>query len=459
MVNKLSIKKKLLIYVFFIQLSILIIFSFSLHKALEISTLDKVESTLKVIILDIADDILEHADLTNLKDFDEEKEYKFEPLYIRLIKIDNKIEIIKSIKFPKDIKTDINTLKKYTTDSIVFEVKEPYIISRLKFKLNNSDYIIEVATTNYSLNSTLENLLYILFFIIPIILIFATIGGYFLIYKSFLPIEKTLKDLKKIHALDLSKRLQVTNNNNDEIDSLSKEINSLLTRLELSFEKISEFSSDASHELKTPLTIIRGEIEIALRKERSSLEYKETLKNCLDEVLVIQQTIDDLLFLAKSKNNIENIEKEIYIDEIILESGKELESFAKIKNINIEYKINETTPISGHSKLLKVALKNIIKNAIIFSEKGSNVTIKNYSNNEDIIISIKDKGIGIPKNEQKKVFEKFYRTDKSRSKDSGGTGLGLAISKKIIDMHNAKIAITSNEEEGTEVEFLFPKEK
>ncbi len=457
MMNKLSIKKKLLVYGFLIQLSILIVFSFSLHKALEISTLDKVESTLKVIILDIADDILEHDDIEDLKDFDEEKEYKFEPLYIRLLKIDTKIESIKSIKFPKDIKKDFNTLKKYNTDTIIFEVQEPYIISRLKFELNNIDYIVEVATTNDTLNSTLENLLYILLFIIPIILIFATLGGYFLIYKSLSPIAKIIKDLKNIHAMDLSKRLEITNNNNDEIYILTKEINSLLTRLELSFEKISQFSSDASHELKTPLTIIRGEIEISLRKDRSSLEYKETLNNCLDEVLIIQQTIDDLLFLAKSKNHLEDIEREIYVDELILEAGKELESFAKIKNINIKYEINEATHISGHSKLLKIALKNIIKNAIIFSYKDSNVTIKNYSNEEYIIINVKDRGIGISLNEQKKVFEKFYRTDKSRNKDSGGTGLGLAISKKIIDMHNAKIVITSEEGNGTEVEILFPK--
>ncbi len=459
MMNKLSIKKKLLIYVFFIQLSILVIFSFSLHRALEISTLDKLQSTLKVILLDVIDDILEQKDINDLKDFNEEKEYKFEPLYIRLLQVQakekNTINIINTKNFPKEIKEDFEIINSYAFDTIIFENKELYLISKLKFNLGNTNYLLEVATNN-NLNSTLENLLYILLFIIPIVLIFATIGGYSLIYRSFLPIEKILNHLKNINASDLSKRLE-TSNNEDEIDLLAKEINSLLTRLELSFEKISQFSSDASHELKTPLTVIRGEIEIALRKERSKEEYKETLKTSLDEVLVIQQTMDDLLFLAKSKKNLQNIEKEVYLDEITLEAGKELETFARIKKINIEYEIKEAQQISAHSKLLKIALKNIIKNAITFSHENSSIYIKNYSDEDYYLISVEDKGIGIAKEDQDKIFEQFYRTDKSRNKETGGTGLGMAICKKIINMHNGKVLVQSKENMGTIIIFSFPK--
>ena len=459
MINKLSIKKKLLIYVFFIQLSILLIFSFSLHQTLEISTLDKLQSTLKVILLDVTDDILEQNDIKNIKSFNEEKEYKFEPLYIRLSKFyphENKIETIKSMNFPKQIKNDIKILNSYALDTIIFENQKNFIISKLKFIFNKDFYIIEVATNNHNLNRTLENLLYILFFIIPIVLIFATIGGYFLIYRSFLPIENILNNLKKINANDLSKRLE-TSNNKDEIDLLIKEINSLLERLESSFEKISQFSSDASHELKTPLTVIRGEVEIALRKDRSITEYKQTLKSSLDEVLVIQQTIDDLLFLAKSKDNFENFEKEVYLDEISLEASKELESFAKIKKIKIICEIKEAVQINAHPKLLKIALKNIIKNAITFSHEDSSIYLKNYSDEKFYIISVQDKGIGISEREQNKIFEQFYRTDKSRSKETGGTGLGMAICKKIIDMHNAIIIVESKENEGSTVIFKFPK--
>jgi signal transduction histidine kinase len=455
--NNISIKKKLLFYSFLIQLIILIVFSFSLYKALELSNLDKIQTTLKVITLDIVDDVLEDKNNLSHKIFNEEKEYKFEPLFIKLLKIDNKIIEIASTKFPSSIKDNLENIKKLKKEHITFEIQEPYIISKIKISINSKDYLLKVATNHIYTDSSLENLLYILIFIVPIILILSTIGGYFLIYKSFLPIEKILKDLKDINATDLSKRLELLNINNDEIELLTNEINSLLSRLEISFEKISQFSSDASHELKTPLTIIRGEIEIALRKERTKNDYKDVLKNCLDEVFVIQETTDNLLFLAKTQEQFELTNEEVYVDELSSEVIKELEPYAKLKSVKINHKIFQASSIKGNHQLLKIAIKNILKNAITFSHKNSIVTLTNHTKNNSIFLSIEDKGIGIPKVEQHKVFENFYRTDKSRNKDSGGTGLGMAICKKIIDIHESSILLKSEENIGTIVTFKFTK--
>ena len=437
---------------------IIFIFSFSLYKALEISTLDKIHATLKVILLDVVDDVKEHKYDLKQQDFHEEKEYKFEPLYIRLLKInkkDHSSSIIKSNDFPSSIVKPIKNADTLLTHNISFENHREYIISRVKIHMDHNEYVVEVATNYGALNATLENFFYILIFIVPIILIFATIGAYFLIYKSFLPIESILFHLKNIHATDLSKRLQ-TLDNNDEIDLLTKEINSLLTRLEISFENVSQFSSDASHELKTPLTIIRGEIEIALRKDRSTSEYKQSLETCLDEVLVIQQTIDDLLFLAKSKEHVQYDQHHIYLDEISLEATKDLENYSHLKNVQVDVLIEDAMQIKGHGQLLKIAIKNVLKNAISFSHENAKVTLKNYLKNNEMIISIEDKGIGIALSEQEKIFEKFYRTDKSRNKESGGTGLGMAISQKIVAMHEGKISLNSQENKGTTILFKFP---
>lgn len=261
----LSIKKKLLIHSFLIQTIILLIFSFSLYKALEISTTDKLEETLKVIILDVTDDLLENKQISQTL-LNEEKEYKFEPLYIRIL--DNKTheKIIQTENFPNNIEHDDKYLNNLKEDIVTFEKQNNYLVSRIKIDFHSEKVvIIEVVTTKEILTSTLENLLYILSFILPIILIFAVIGGNFIIYKSFLPIENILDKLKQINANDLSARLKTTNTK-DEIYQLINEVNNLLSRLENSFERISQFSSDASHELKTPLTIIKGEIEVALRK-------------------------------------------------------------------------------------------------------------------------------------------------------------------------------------------------
>lgn len=456
MTNNLSIKKKLLIYSFLIQIIILVIFSISLYKALELSTLDKLQSNLKVIILDVADDILEQKNI-NEKNLDENKEYNFEPLFIRILDEKSHKKIIQTTNFPNDIIPNEIYLRQLKEKIIVFEEQDAYLISRIKINFHNKqDIIIEIATTKDLLTSTLENLLYILTFILPIVLIFALIGGNFLIYKSFKPIENILTKLKNINASDLSTRLK-TRNNHDEIDQLANEINSLLERLELSFEKISQFSSDASHELKTPLTIIRGEIEIALRRNRTIDEYKEVLNTSLEEVIVIEQSVNDLLFLAKNEKDITvDNQEDIYFDEIIDESINEVKNFAKLNQVDINFISQDTIEYKGYSNLLKIAIKNILKNAIQFSHKNSEIIVKSYKKDSFFEISIEDFGIGIAKNEQNKIFEKFYRTDKSRNKNSGGTGLGMSILKKIIDIHKGNIYIDSKEDVGTKITISFP---
>ena len=455
MINNLSIKKKLLIYSFLIQAIILTIFSVSLYKALEISTLDKLQATLKVIILDITDDLLEKDKITNAI-LDEEKEYNFEPLYIRILDDNTHEMLIQTQNFPNNIEHDNNYLNKLKPSIITFEEQNDFLISRIKIDFHGEkNIIIEILTTKEILTSTLENILYILSFILPIILILAVIAGNFLIYKSFSPIENILFELKQINANDLSARLKTTKNE-DEINQLINEVNNLLGRLESSFERISQFSSDASHELKTPLTIIRGEIEVTLRKERTTDEYKNALNNSLNELTLIEQTINDLLFLAKNeKDLILDKQENFYFDELIDESINEIKSFAKLHQVEINFVLEDSIEFKGFPNLLKIALKNALKNAIQFSHKNSQVIVKSYINDGIFNISIQDFGIGIPLNEQEKIFEKFYRTDKSRNKNSGGTGLGMSILKKIIDIHKGIIEIKSKENIGTTIILSF----
>lgn len=455
MINNLSIKKKLLIYSFLIQAIILTIFSVSLYKALEISTLDKLQATLKVIILDITDDLLEKDKITNTL-LDEDKEYNFEPLYIRILDDNTHEMIIQTQNFPNHIEHNDKYLNKLKPSIITFEEQNDFLVSRIKIDFHGEkNVIIEVVTTKEILTSTLENILYILGFILPIILILAIIAGNFLIYKSFSPIENILFELKQINANDLSARVKTTKNQ-DEINQLIHEVNNLLSRLESSFERISQFSSDASHELKTPLTIIRGEIEVTLRKERTLNEYKNALNNSLNELTLIEQTINDLLFLAKNEKDliIENQET-FYFDELIDESINEVKSFAKLHQVEINFILEDSIEFKGFPNLLKIALKNALKNAIQFSHKNSQITVKSYKNGDSFNISIQDFGIGIPLGEQEKIFEKFYRTDKSRNKNSGGTGLGMSILKKIIDIHKGIITIKSKENIGTTIILSF----
>lgn len=458
MTTKLTIKKKLLIYSFFIQLIILTIFSFSLYKALEITTIDKFQATLKVILLDVTDDLRGKGKINEDAILNEDKEYNFRPLFIRILDNKSHKNLIQTSNFPNNVKIDDTYLNSLKDDIITFEEQDDFLFNRIRIDFNPTQkVIVEIGTTKEILGSHLENLLYILSFIVPIILIFSVIGGNFLIYKSFSPIENILSELKNISANDLSARLKKSQNQ-DEINQLITEINNLLERLESSFERISQFSSDVSHELKTPLTIIRGEIEIALRKDRSVEEYKNSLKTSLDEVIVIEQTINDLLFLAKEQKDLITSKMDtLYFDEIIDESINEVKNFAKLNQIEIKFNLIDTCEFKGYSNLLKIAIKNLLKNAIQYSHKNSYIIVESYKNDYFFNISIKDFGIGIPLNEQEKIYEKFYRTDKSRNKNSGGTGLGMSIVKKIVDIHKGQIKISSQENKGTKIIISFQK--
>ena len=180
------------------------------------------------------------------------------------------------------------------------------------------------------------------------------------------------------------------------------------------------------------------------------------MKTSLDEVIVIEKTINDLLFLAKNEKDLilKNMEV-LYFDEIIDESINEVKNFAKLNNIKIKFDLIETSEFHGYSNLLKIAIKNILKNAIQFSHNNSEIIVKSYKEKDFFNISIQDFGIGIPLNEQEKIFEKFYRTDKSRSKNSGGTGLGMSIVKKIIHIHKGYIKVESIENIGTTIFISF----
>lgn len=456
--NKLKIKTKLLIHSLLIQIIVLGSFSFILYGIYKEKSIDSIHTKLNIVLLDIYKDLKD--DESKALDLDEEEEFDFRPLFLRVSRLESKeLSTFVESSFPKEIDISLNTRKLQLLDiGKTFRINNKnYFYQALKVKKDNKIFIIEGVTITNTLNREMNKLLYILLITTPIILILALVGSYFLIYKSFKPINELLKDLSSIQINNLSKRLK-RNNNQDEIDTLSKEINELLSRLEQSFKKVSQFSSNASHELKTPLTIIRGEIELALRKERTKEEYKETLENCQNEILIIQQTVEHLLFLAKSKDYLENNIEQNYLDEITLESINELNSYAKLRKVNLLYKINEALSIEGNKELLKIAIKNVIKNAITFSFENRTVQIKNYSDKGFNIISISDKGIGIKEEEQKKVFEEFYRTDKSRNKESGGTGLGLSICKKIVEMHKGRIELKSKENDGTTIFIKLPKD-
>jgi signal transduction histidine kinase len=327
---------------------------------------------------------------------------------------------------------------------------------KIKFLLIYSIIILAVLATlavsivyvfGNNVYDTMEELEHVLFVSIPIIVLLFAFFGWFIITNILQRVSNVIKEVHEISIDDLNKRLTL-NNSNDEIDELILTFNTLFERLDDSVSKIKRFSNDVSHELKTPLTVIRGEIELGLRKERTTDEYKQILRSSLEESKELQELIDSLLFLSNA-NELKQMFEKIELDEIIIDVISEYKELTKDKNIVIEFESLENCIAFGHPLLVKIMIGNIIQNSIKYSNKNSKIIISL----KDKELSIKDFGIGIKEKDIKYLFDRFYRVDEARVR--GGYGLGLSIVENIVNEHNYKITLESKYGEYTKFIIKF----
>ena len=225
-----------------------------------------------------------------------------------------------------------------------------------------------------------------------------------------------------------------------------KFIDTIVTQIEISFKKLKNFNSNVSHELKTPLAIMKSEIEVALMNEDKNCD--KTLHSLLQEINYLNDITEKLLFLTK--NDIQNCKlKEIDLEELILEL---FEKYSQKIHISLHINEDDEYIIRGDKTLLKMALSNIIENSIKYKALKIDITLKKTKNK--IILVIKDNGMGIPKDKLPYIFDEFYRVDESHNKEIKGFGLGLSIVKNILKAHKAKIKVKS--EKGVEFIIEFP---
>jgi two-component system OmpR family sensor kinase len=289
-----------------------------------------------------------------------------------------------------------------------------------------------------------------LFFLVSVL------GGYFILTRVLQPMKSVVQTAKKISAEDLSLRIE-DNNQKNEIGQLITTFNEMISRLERSVRQIKQFSSDASHDLKTPLTVIRGEIDIALRKNRPPEEYIKTLTSVREEAKKLERVIDNLLFLSRidSRDYRRSFEN-VHLDEIFLEVFEKTTALANEKELAYVLEKIERVFIQGDSILLSRLLMNLVDNAIKYTLPGGQIKISLKNTGEKARFTIHDTGIGIPENAIPFIFNRFYRVDQSRSQRNEGAGLGLSIVRKIADIHQAEVDIHSQLNEGTTASVSFP---
>jgi heavy metal sensor kinase len=327
---------------------------------------------------------------------------------------------------------------------------EDWALITLPINSKSSSGWIRVAESLDSEEKILDKLILISILGISIFLIAAITGGYFLAGKALSPIEKINTTARDISSSNLGQRVE-KKNTDDEVGSLIITLNQLFARLEKAFEREKQFTSDASHELRTPITVIRAQSEKILRRKDLNEECKETMKIIKKQSDYMGHLIEQLLLLARSDSGKQIIEKEQFdIHELVEIVAGEFRAVAENENIKIiTEQSRETLSILADQSMIIQLLLNLMDNAIKYTPEGGEVEIITGKRDEKLIIKIKDTGRGIPKEEQDNIFKRFYRVDKSRSRKKGGTGLGLAICEWIVESHEGSIEFESRTGIGT----------
>ncbi|MBX2991140.1 MAG: HAMP domain-containing protein [Bacteroidetes bacterium] len=320
----------------------------------------------------------------------------------------------------------------------------------------DQNFTILVAYSLSELGDVLENLFAIFLYLIPIAVALSVLGGLYLANKALAPVDDVTRRARKITAENLDQSIP-PRYVDDEIGRLVGTMNEMIRRLHGSFAQTRQFSSDASHELRTPLTIMRGEIELALRNEKTPAEYREILSSTLEEILRLKSIIDNLLTLGKADHGVLDLKlEEVHLDSLIKDLFDDSEMLAESKQIHVELKNTEPVTIVGDKGRLHQLFLNIVDNAIKYTPRGGHVAISVQRLNGSALVEVEDDGIGIPEQDIDKIFDRFYRVDKARSREMGGTGLGLSIAKWIAEIHRGTITVESEIDKGSRFTVTIP---
>jgi heavy metal sensor kinase len=291
---------------------------------------------------------------------------------------------------------------------------------------------------------------------VPLVLILAAIGGYFLARKSLSQIAVMNQQTHRITAENLAARLDVMNEH-DELGGLATTINHLLARLENSFNEQQRFIADASHELRTPLAVLRGETEVALSQTRTIDEYKASLNLIEDEAQRLSRIVEDLFILARQPLDRPRMVREVVnLDGLVGECARAAQVLAAQKDLKFSVNAAGELSVDGDEELLQRMVLNLLDNAVKYTPAGGEIGIELAANNGDAQIMVRDNGIGIPKTDQPHVFDRFYRVDKARSRAMGGAGLGLSIAHWIATAHGGTIRVDSQTGRGSAFTITLP---
>jgi len=327
-------------------------------------------------------------------------------------------------------------------------------------RVHGRSVIIRVFRDETETRRTLSEIIEVSLLGFPLAVALAAIGGYLVATRSLAPLNAMARQARRITSESLSKRLPNLNPN-DELGSLATVFNETLTRLEASFAELQRFTSDASHELRSPLTALRAVGEVALRDGHNPTMLRETIGSMLEEAQRLTDLVDSLLTLARmDATKAVATREELNIPALLEEIRDQFEVLATEKGQTLAVTSNHNVLVKTDRTLLRLALVNLVHNAIQHSPSNSKISLAAARRRSNIDISVSDTGHGIASEFHEKIFEPFFRVDKARSRSgSGGIGLGLAITKRAIERNGGRIVVESELNRGSVFRIELPVDR
>ena len=338
---------------------------------------------------------------------------------------------------------------------------EHFRVRVLQAEVGNSALSIVTLQSVEAERVLLEDIRKTLFWMIPVMLLVVSGGGYFLARKSLAPVVAMSEIAAHMGAQNLQDRLPVQNPR-DELGYLASTFNDLLERLNRSFEQQRRFMADASHELRSPVSIIRGEAEVALSQARSLEEYRGSLEIALDEARRLSQIVDDLFTLARADAGQYPLRpRDFYLEELATECVRASRSMAAASGVTLSYEPDGEMPIHGDEELVRRLTMNLLDNAIKYTPEGGKINVACQRSGCEYSLTVRDSGPGIPAEAQEKIFERFFRLDPARTQDrrtpgtetatlaTTGAGLGLSIARWIAEAHHGRLVLVHSDASGS----------
>jgi heavy metal sensor kinase len=332
-----------------------------------------------------------------------------------------------------------------------------YRVAMARVHVGDQVYSIHAAVPTEPFDQALDRFRLIEKEALPILVLFASLLGYWLSVKSLAPVDRIIRTAEQIGVDNLSRRLEVPQPH-DELRRLTETLNLMLDRIETSFRRITRFTADASHDLRTPITIIRATAEIALRKQRSELEYQEALSRVLETSVETTALLENLLTLARADAGTGGLEMHtVDLAAHVRKAQERAAVLAASKSLSLSVRVPEApVHVRADSVAIDRLLLILLDNALKYTPPGGRCEIELQKFEHEAHILVRDSGVGIETNELELVFERFHRSDQARSPETPGAGLGLSIARWIAGVHGGSIRAASTIGVGSEFLVTLP---